>query len=74
MKVTGGRAVVDALSAWGVEVVFGIPGVRVTSCAALKDAIEAAFRPGCAAISIDGKLVLDAADGEMASGALRGLS
>ena len=25
MKMTGGRVVVEALDAWGVEVVFGIP-------------------------------------------------
>ena len=31
MTVTGGRAVVEALDAWGVEVVFGIPGVHTLS-------------------------------------------
>jgi acetolactate synthase-1/2/3 large subunit len=28
MKMTGGRAVVEALDAWGVEVLFGIPGIH----------------------------------------------
>ena len=31
MKITGGQAVVDALDAWGVEVVFGIPGLHTLS-------------------------------------------
>ena len=28
MKMTGGRAVVEALDSWGVDVVFGIPGIH----------------------------------------------
>lgn len=36
MKLTGGQAVVEALEAWGVDVVFGIPGVHTL---ALYDAL-----------------------------------
>ena len=36
MKKTGGQAVVEALDAWGVEVVFGIPGIHTL---ALYDAL-----------------------------------
>lgn len=36
MQMTGGRAVVEALDAWGVDVVFGIPGVHTL---ALYDAL-----------------------------------
>ena len=36
MKASGGRAVVDALDAWGVDTVFGIPGIHTL---ALYDAL-----------------------------------
>ena len=36
MKISGGRAVVNALEAWGVDIVFGIPGVHTL---ALYDAL-----------------------------------
>ncbi|MDP6777690.1 MAG: thiamine pyrophosphate-binding protein, partial [Candidatus Latescibacteria bacterium] len=31
MKKTGGQAVVESLDAWGIDLVFGIPGVHTMS-------------------------------------------